>query len=254
MDDDEARTLIAEHARTDNADVVAAVTRHAQGWTAAVVLTARAVAASFDPVATARGFADGQASVAGRLADEVFADLQPQQRHLLLSLSGEAQVTVEIAAHLTHDDGAGDVLADLESMGLLVSRLPEGWRPADDTAPCYRIHPLLAEIVRRRLKAGGVDVARAQSTVRRAVRLDLSGGHPEVAFRRLVATRPYSAAAEVLGEHGATMLIRGHGDGIAAFARNHPETRWRHTPPPGSSWRSSDGCTTTRTVRTTGWT
>ena len=132
MDDDEARTLIAVHARTDSEAVADAVTRHAQGWAAAVVLTARAVAASVDPVASARGFADGQASIAGRLADEVFADLPSRERHLLLCIASEDQVTTETAAHLSHVDDAGDLLAGLEGMGLLVSRLPEGWRPTVD--------------------------------------------------------------------------------------------------------------------------
>ena len=50
MDEDEAHTLISEHARTDQPEVIEAVTRHAQGWSAALVLTARAVATASDPV------------------------------------------------------------------------------------------------------------------------------------------------------------------------------------------------------------
>ena len=259
MDDDEARTLIAVHACTDSEAVVDAVTRHAQGWAAAVVLTARAVAASVDPVASARGFADGQASIAGRLADEVFADLPSRERHLLLCIAGEEQVTTETAAHLSHVDNAADVLAGLEGMGLLVSRLPEGWRPAvdgssePDTTLAYRIHPLLIEIVRRRLAAGGVDVERAQDAVRRAVRLDASAGHPETTFNRLVATRQFDEAARPSGSTGPRCCSVGSATGSPP---SHAATRtpWPHTPPPGSRWRSSDGYATTPTARTTGWT
>ncbi len=226
IDDDEARALIVEHARSDDPDVVDAVIRHAQGWTAAVVLTARAVAASADPAAAAQRFAEGDTSIAGRLAAEVFAALKPRERHLLLCIAAEERVTTETAVHLSRDDGAADVLAGLEGTGLLVSRLPEGWRPesqaeseATDPAHYYRIHPLLADIVRRQLLKGGVDVAQAQGTIRRAVRLDVASGHPESAFYRLVASRQPEAAAEVLGEHGATLLLRSASAGVAAFAR-----------------------------------
>ena len=215
MDEDEAHTLIAEHARTTQPDVLEAVTRHAQGWSAALVLTARAVATASDPVATARRFATGDASIAARLGNDVFAALQPRERHLLLSIATEERVTTDTAVHLSHDADAAEILAGLEFTGLLVSRLPQGWRPRteaqelDDSTPWYRIHPLLVEVVRRRLRAGGVDVARAQGTVRRAVRLDIASGHPDMAFTRLVATQQFDEAAMVLGQYGPTMIIGG---------------------------------------------
>jgi LuxR family maltose regulon positive regulatory protein len=229
MDEDEAHTLIVEHARTDRPEVLEAVTRHAQGWSAALVLAARSVATAADPVTAARRFGAGDASIASRLGGDVFAALQPRERHLLLSIATEERVTTDTAAHLSHDDDAAEILSGLEFTGLLVSRLPAGWRPHadahgdDDETPCYRIHPLLVEVVRRRLRAGGVDVARAQRTVRRAVRLDIASGHPEMAFARLVATQQFDEAAMVLGQYGPTMLIGGHGEGITIFARNHAD-------------------------------
>ena len=230
LDEAEAHALVTEHARTEQPEVLDAVTRHAQGWSAALVLTARAVAAASDPVATARRFDSGDASIAARLGSDVFAALQPRERHLLLSTATEERVSTDTAVHLSNDADAAEILAGLEFTGLLVSRLPAGWRPVaeaqadDDTTPWYRIHPLLVEVVRRRLRAGGVDVARAQSTVRRAVLLDIDAGHSASAFTRLLATQQVDEAANVLGRHGASMLIRGEGTGIAGFARHHSDT------------------------------
>ena len=68
MDPAESATLIIEHARTDEPEVLKAVTDRAQGWCAAVVLTARAIATAPDPVAAARRYATGTASVADRVA------------------------------------------------------------------------------------------------------------------------------------------------------------------------------------------
>src|SRR5262245_63094323 len=234
MEDDECATLIAEHARTDHPEVCRAVTQHANGWCAAVVLTSRAVAASPAPVAAAQRFVEGDATIADRLASEVFAALQPRQRHLLLCVAAEQVVSTDAATHLTHDPLAADVLAGLETTGLLVTRIP-----ADPTVPRartegetvaarYRIHPLLIEVVRRRIAAGGVDIAQAQSTVRRAVRIDLARGDSDAALRRLMHLDQPEEAARLLVDEGLTLLMRGQGPLIAAFGRRWTDEVEQH--------------------------
>jgi LuxR family maltose regulon positive regulatory protein len=222
MDDEECVPLVAEHARTDHPEVIRSVIDRSNGWAAAVVLASRAIAASPDAVTTARRYAEGDASIADRLASEVFAVLQSRERHLLLCVANEEVVTTEDAVHLSHDARAGEILADLETTGLLVTRLPAD--PFEPGPARYRIHPLLIEVVRRRLVAGGVDVAQAQGTILRAVRLDLARGEIDRAFGRLVAADEPEEAARVLAEEGVALLMRGQGSAVAAFARLHPET------------------------------
>ena len=216
LDDEESEALVAAHVRTGAAAVARVIAGRTQGWCAAVVMTARAVAASPDPVAHARRYAEDGAAVADRVASEVFATLQPRQRHLLLCVAAEPVVTPDLAAHLTHDPLAGEALAELEATGLLVTRLPD----ADE--PRYAIHPLLAEVVRRRTTAGGVDVMRAVATVQRAVRLDVAAGTTDRAFARLVAMGDHAGAAELLATDGPALLLRGHGAAINAWALAHP--------------------------------
>jgi DNA-binding CsgD family transcriptional regulator len=221
LDDAESAALVAAHVHTDLADtatVARVIAERTQGWCAAVVLTARAIAASPDPVGRAHRYAEDGAAVADRVASEVFATLQPRQRHLLLCVAAEPVVTPELAVHLTHDPLAGEVLAELEATGLLVTRLP------DADGPRYAIHPLLAEVVRRRTAAGGVDVMRAVATVQRAVRLDVAAGTTDRAFDRLVASGDHAGAAELLATDGPALLLRGHGAGIDAWAQAHPSS------------------------------
>ena len=179
LDEAESAALITTHARTDAPEVIAAITQQAQGWCAAVVLTARAVATSPDPVEAARRYTQVDARVADRVASEVFAALRPRERHLLLCTANEEVVTPETAVHLSRDPRADEVLTDLETTGC--------WSPdcgLRTTSPAcrardrFRIHPLMAEVVRRRIVSGGVDVARAQATVHRAVHLDVAGATP----------------------------------------------------------------------------
>ncbi|WP_244929913.1 LuxR C-terminal-related transcriptional regulator [Nocardioides sp. W7] len=225
MDDAEAAALIHEHTRTTDPEVVRTITAHAAGWCAALVLTARAVAADPDPAAAARRYAEGEGQVADRVVSEVFASLTPRERHTLLCVAREEAVSAATAAHLSRDPAAAEALAGLATTGLLVTRL-DGRSP--DGAVQYRIHPLLAEVIRRRLAAGGVDVERARATVGQAVALDLERGERHRAFDRLVAVGQLDAAAEVLGSDGAVLVMGGHGPAIAAFVRQHPEVIGAH--------------------------
>jgi LuxR family maltose regulon positive regulatory protein len=78
--------------------------------------------------------------------------------------------------------------------------------------------------VRRRIDAGGVDVARAAATVQRAVRLDVARGVTEDALHRLEATAEHAAAAALIAAEGPRLLLRGHGAPIRDFAEAHPST------------------------------
>lgn len=224
LSDTEAEALIVEHARTQSRQVIDGITQQARGWCAAVVLAARSVHASPPGWAGESAFEEGTIGLGDRVASEVFATLSSRARHLLLCTSAEPTVTAETAAHLTQDPSAGETLADLESTGLLVTRAVPLVPGAEDA---YRIHPLLAEVVRRRLVAGGVDVVRARSTVVRAVRIDRTRGEAQGALRRLAAVGAHEEMAVLLADDGVKTVIRGVEDRLSPYARNlleHVET------------------------------
>lgn len=225
LEEDEARALIVEHARTDEPEVVDAITTYARGWCAAVVLAARAVGVTPDPIAAAQRCAEGGSRFGDQIASDAFASLSPRTRHLLLCLSAEAVVTPQTAAHLSHDPAAGELLEDLDSTGLLVSRLVTD---AAEEAVQYRLHPLLNEVVRRRLITDGVDIVGARATVVRAVLLDAAAGDTDLALPRLEAVRAFEEGAAFIAEYGTQMVMRGEGAGLAAFARDHLEQVEHH--------------------------
>ncbi|WP_340537244.1 LuxR C-terminal-related transcriptional regulator [Nocardioides sp. GXZ039] len=223
MSGEEAATLVASHAQTTDPDVVRSIVSHAQGWAAVLVLTARAIAAQPDPRATAERFRRDSAHPGDQMADEVFGSLAPRERHLLLCVGTEEVVSASTAKHLTHDAAAGDILGALETSGLLVTRLSDpdtdGLDPDDAR---YRIHPLLADVIRRRIAVGGVDVARARSTVARAVRIDIARGDTSRSFDRLISVAEPNAAAELLATEGIEIVGRDGGFRIAEFVRRFP--------------------------------
>ncbi|TYL54938.1 hypothetical protein FXB39_04870 [Nocardioides sp. BGMRC 2183] len=221
LDEDESSRLVAAHAGTTDVRVARAVADRSRGWAAATVLAARSVASSADPRAAADLLAGGSVSVADQVAGEVFSALPAPARHLLLCVASEPAVSAETAAHLTGDPEAGAVLADLEATGLLVHRLG-----SDPAAPAgrYQIHPLLTEVVRRRVRAGGADVEAAARAVCDAVATDVARGEPTGAVRRLSGLGRADAAAALIGTEGPRLLLRGDAREVVDFVRAHPAT------------------------------
>lgn len=225
----ESSRLIELHVGPASTEVVSAIAARAEGWCAVAVLASRLVAASPDQPGAVLRMSQGGWTVADQVVNEVFSTLTSRERHLLLCTASEREVSAETAAHLTQDRDAGSVLAGLESTGLLVTRSERspvaarpGIEPRRAGGPQFRIHPLLAEVVRRRISAGGVDVERARSTVLRAVRLDASAGAVDDAFSRLVDLGLAEAAADQLAEEGTRILTRGGGRGVVAFSQRWP--------------------------------
>ncbi|SFC57470.1 ATP-, maltotriose-and DNA-dependent transcriptional regulator MalT [Nocardioides terrae] len=224
LSDAEAAIVAEAHAHTSDPTVIDAIVDQAHGWCAALVLTARAVGASPDHRTAVQRYASGGAAAPERVASEVFAALSPRQRHVLLCAGAEASgvVTEHDIVHLSHDADAVGVLAELEATGFLVTRVPPAAGQRDTAR--YRTHPLLRDVVRRRLSAGGVDVARAQATVARAVHLDVSRGILRQAFSRLVHAKAIGEAADLLAVDGARLvLMEEDGPAIASFVTEHTD-------------------------------
>jgi len=219
----EAHSLVMLHSGGPKSRHVEAIVRYARGWAAVLVLAGRylrsfpqSVPGTLDEVA-----ADGL-GLADALASEVFSSLGEQQRHVLLCVAGEPTVASAVAARLSGDIHAGQVLEELERVGLLVERQPP---PADGLAGevHFRLHPMLLEVLRRRLAAGGVEVMRARAVVLKTAALDGAHGEAGEAMRRMLWVRAFDEAADLVAEQGLNLVVTGQAEQVSRLAALAPD-------------------------------
>jgi LuxR family transcriptional regulator, maltose regulon positive regulatory protein len=144
----EADLLMAQHGLTLPAGAVNLITERVDGWAAGLRLAALSLDGHPDPGLFIKNLAAEDNALTSYLVDEVL-DAQPStQRELMLRTSILDRVSADLAAELTGDEQAGSTLAALARSGAFVQPLGHGW---------YRYHPLLAEVLRLKLRLESPD-------------------------------------------------------------------------------------------------
>ena len=139
----EADQLLARHGCQLSAGSLETLMRHTEGWAAGLRLAAISLAGHRDPDRFAGELVTEESALTGYLVTEVL-DTQPRDaREVLLKVSILEQVNAEIATELTGDEQAGQIMTALARANAFVQPVESGW---------YRVHPLFAEVLRRKLR------------------------------------------------------------------------------------------------------
>ncbi|WP_350275013.1 LuxR C-terminal-related transcriptional regulator [Kribbella sp. HUAS MG21] len=199
--DAEATELVRAHAKTATAEDVQLFQRRTAGWAAALVLAARALAASGDavwPLVTQRPVLD-------LLLGETLSTLDERVQAMLLSTFGAKDLTDRLAAMLSGDGEAGAMLADLAGNGLLVTAYADG----ADGEPVYRYHPLLVELLRRRTAADRDEAQLVVAAQHRSALYYENRGEGGTALRSALGADDPALVARILLVHGPELLAAG---------------------------------------------
>ncbi|MFN8120991.1 MAG: hypothetical protein U0237_01040 [Thermoleophilia bacterium] len=204
---DEIAVLLAQRG-ADPADA-AALHARTDGWPAAVVLLAH-------PGAAAGGTIAAPAPLVEYLAQEV-VDLLGERARALLDASALCdRLTARMAAHLTGDPAAGEVLRELADGTMLVA-------PPRGGGDWYRLHAILGEFQASRLAAAGDADRRALH--RRTAEAWLLEDDVPAAVPHLLAAGDPEAAADALAPVAAGIVdspraaeLRGWLDALPAAA------------------------------------
>ncbi len=144
----EADRLMTQHGLTLPAGAVNLITERVGGWAAGLRLAALSLDGHPDPGLFIKNLAAEDNALTSYLVDEVL-DAQPSaQRELMLRTSILDRVSADLAWELTGDEQAGATLAALARSGAFIQPLGHGW---------YRYHPLLAEVLRLKLRLESPD-------------------------------------------------------------------------------------------------
>ncbi len=182
---DEASLLMKQHGIVLPADSLAFLTDRTDGWVAALRLAAISMTTHPDPAQFVKDVAAEDSAVAGYLVEEVLNTLPASMRSFLLRTSILDQVNAGLASELASDEPATD-LPSLAQATALIQPLGGGW---------YRYHPLLAEVLRLKLRRECPDVE--PGLHRRAARWLRRNRTPAEAARQAVAGGDWQLAARI---------------------------------------------------------
>ncbi|WP_433158298.1 LuxR C-terminal-related transcriptional regulator [Kribbella sp. CA-247076] len=214
-----ASTLRARDLRFKDAEVAALVHAHAgsatdrdvqllqqrtAGWAAALVLAARTLATSAGSGLTGAPVLTEQ-PVLDLLLGETFRTLDRRVQDVLLSTFRSTPLTGQRARVLSGDADAGTLLADLASSGLLVTAY--AGEPGGE--PVYRYHPLLIELLRRRVMSDSEGGHLVTAAHHRAATYHENRGQGGAALRDALGADDPALVARVLLSYGPGVLCSG---------------------------------------------
>jgi ATP/maltotriose-dependent transcriptional regulator MalT len=190
-----------------------------EGWAAGLVLMlqqARSGGALAEPPAKTRKL------VFDYLAGEIFQESDARTRNLLMRTAYLPQMTAEMAAALTGDPEAQNVLAELHRSNYFLS-LRE-----TEAEPVYQYHPMLREFLQ----------ARAEETLGKEGRRELQrasarqmeqSGHAAEALALYCDSHDWSDMAAVIERHAQALLAQGRGETVARWVEElPPEMQLKH--------------------------
>lgn len=173
-----------------------------EGWAAGLRLAALSLVDAADPAVHVAEFAGDDRAVADYLVGEILSHQPEYVREFLLTVSGCADFTVELAAELSGRDDAGDILDRLERANALVVR-------PDRTGNWYRPHPLLRGYLRGEL--GRRDAGALPRLDGVAARWFAAQGMPLRALEHAVDAGDPDLAAEIVESTGLAQIMDGDG-------------------------------------------
>jgi ATP/maltotriose-dependent transcriptional regulator MalT len=181
-------------------DAIAELLGRVNGWTAGFILMLRA---NRERGACTGSPGDPQQAIFDYFADEVLAGADGPTRDFLLRTSILPVVLVSIAAELTGNAGAADMLGNLERHHFFTER-----RSRSDDDAIYEYHPLFRAFLRARavatLKAGEVVMLR-----RRAAELLEQRGRIEAAAALRIEAGDWPELIRLITEQAPAMMDQG---------------------------------------------
>ena len=209
----EADLLMAQHNLRLPAGAVNLINERVGGWAAGLRLAALSLDGHPDPGLFIKHLVSEDSALTSYLVDEVLDAQPPAERELMLRTSILDRVSADLAWELTGDEQAGATLAALAQSGAFTEPLGHGW---------YRYHPMLAEVLRLKLRLESPD--RTPSLHRQAASWHQRNGSLEKAVAHAAAADDPQLAARIVVDELAVgeLLTPGASSPVADILRRMP--------------------------------
>jgi LuxR family maltose regulon positive regulatory protein len=204
---EETRALLERAGVSVRADVAQRLWERTAGWAAGLRLAALGMRGHPDPARFAAGFGGTDPAVAEYVLGEVLAPQPADVRAFLSEISILDRVGGELAAAVTGRDDAGRLLERLTREHVLAPD-GEGWR---------RANPLVAELLRERLRP-----EQPAALHGRAARWLQARGHGVEALKHAVETDDTARAGELAEAHWVTLLVEGRSGSLRPLLDRSP--------------------------------
>jgi LuxR family transcriptional regulator, maltose regulon positive regulatory protein len=181
-----------------------------EGWVAGLLLAARVVLAGPDVDRAVAGFGGAHPLVAAHLAELVLDRAPDETRRFLVATSVLDRLSGPLCDHVTCGRGAQALLAELDRTSRLVVR-------EDDRRTWFRVHPLLRDLLRARLRTADPEVERR--LLERAAAWHRGRGDVEQAAAYLAAAEAPGAAVAPVATPRPVPVVRPAPAGVGAGAR-----------------------------------
>jgi LuxR family transcriptional regulator, maltose regulon positive regulatory protein len=190
-----------------------------QGWMTGLRLAALRAARGKQAISRITG---DEPAVADYLWDEVLASLPPDSRLFLLRTSVADVICGDLADALTGGTSGGAILEQLSRENMMIG--PEDSDSARTERTEYRFHPMLADMLRARLRRElpGESVR----LTRRAARWLAARGQHAQAIRAAARASDWEFAGRVLADAGPELLVPGAAAELEPVLATFPASRF----------------------------
>lgn len=193
---EEARELYANEGIALTDTELDMLMERTEGWAAGLRLAALTLADSAHPTERITGFTGDDRAVADYLVGEVLARQPEDVQQFMLATCVCATFTAGLAAALSRQDNAGQILDRLERTGIV---LADGrW---------YRYHPLLHSYLRAEL--GRRHIAARRELHQTAAAWFLTAGYPLRAMEHGIAAGDDNLVTKLVAKYGPEQILRG---------------------------------------------
>jgi LuxR family transcriptional regulator, maltose regulon positive regulatory protein len=210
---DEARELFANEGIQLTESQLGALMERTEGWAAGLRLAAITFADAAEPDELITGFTGDDGVVADYLIGEVVARQPEDVQRFMLSTCVSGSFTAGLAAALSRQENAGQILDRLERTSILVGKRHQGRR-------WYRYHPLLRSYLLAEL--GRRQPSTQQELQHTAAAWFLASGDPLRAMGHGIAAADDDLVTRLIAKFGLEQILRGETDRLRRILDTAP--------------------------------